>query len=89
VLNEIKASSKDYVEALATMLEKTDETMRTFTEVLVQSGVEAATRTDRLSQALPAIEARAQTLAAAAERISAIVADLHARQPRPQPETVD
>jgi len=88
VLSEIKASSKDYVDALGTMLEKTDETMRTFTEVLVQSGVESVTRTDRLSQALPAIEARAQTLATAAERISSIVEDLRARQPRPEPETV-
>ena len=71
------------------MLTKTDETMRTFTDVLVQSGVESATRTDRLSQALPAIEARAQALAGAAERITSIVEDMHARQPRAEPETVD
>ena len=88
VLNEIKASSKEYAETLGAMLQKTDETMRTFTEVLLQSGAEAVTRTDRLSQALPAIEARAQTLATAAERISSIVEDLRARQLRPQPETV-
>jgi methyl-accepting chemotaxis protein len=89
VLNEIKASSKDYAQTLGAMLEKTDETMRTFTDVLVKSGVESATRTDRLSHALPAIEARAQTLATAAERITSIVQDLRTPHPRPKPETVD
>jgi hypothetical protein len=89
VLNEIKSSSRKYVEVLGTMLEKTDETMRTFTDVLIQSGVESAIRTDRLSKALPAIEARAQTLASAAERMTLIVEDLRSRHPRPEPETVD
>jgi hypothetical protein len=89
VLNEIKTSSRKYVEVLGTMLEKTDETMRTFTDVLIQSGVESAIRTDRLSKALPAIEARAQTLASAAERMTLIVEDLRSRHPRPEPETVD
>lgn len=75
VLNEIKANSRDYVEALSTMLERTDETMRTFTDVLIQSGAETAARTERLSEALPAIEARVQALALAAERISMMVDD--------------
>ena len=69
VLNEITANSKDYAEALRSMLMRTDETMRTFTEVLVKSGTEAAARTEQLSEALPAIEARVQTLAHATERI--------------------
>jgi hypothetical protein len=86
VLNEIKANAKKYVDALGIVLEKTDATMRTFTDVLIRSGVESATRTDRLSEALPVIEARAQSLANAAERITAIVEDLRARQP--DPETV-
>jgi hypothetical protein len=89
VLNEIKASSQAYTEGLTFMLEKTDGTMQTFTEVLVKSGVEMAIRTDRLNEALPAIEARARTLAIAAERIAGIVEDLRARQRRPERETID
>ena len=70
VLNEITTNSKDYAEALRSMLMRTDETMRTFTEVLVKSGAETAARTEQLSEALPAIEARVQALSHAAERVS-------------------
>ena len=89
VLNEIKASSQACTEGLTLMLEKTDETMRTFTDVLVKSGVEMAIRTDQLSEALPAIEARAHTLALAAERIAGIVGDLRDPQKRPKWETIE
>jgi hypothetical protein len=89
VLDEIKASSQAYTEGLSFMLERADGTMRTFTDVLVKSGVEAAIRTDRLGEALPAIEARARSLAIAADRIATIVEDLHARQKRPERETID
>jgi hypothetical protein len=89
VLNEIKASSQACTEGLTLMLEKTDETMRTFTDVLVKSGVEMAIRTDQLSEALPAIEARAHTLALAAERIAGIVGDLRDPQKRPEWETIE
>jgi hypothetical protein len=71
VLNEITTNSKDYAEALRSMLMRTDETMRTFTEVLVKSGTETAARTEQLSEALPEIEARVQALSHAAERVSA------------------
>ena len=70
VLNEITTNSKDYAEALRSMLMRTDETMRTFTEVLVKSGTETAARTEQLSEALPAIEARVQALSHATERVS-------------------
>jgi hypothetical protein len=70
------------------LLDKTDLSMRTFTDVLVKSGVEAATQTDRLREVLPAIEASAQTLARAAERISGGVDDLRARRPAPRRETI-
>jgi hypothetical protein len=89
VLNEIKASAQTHTEGLTFMLERTDETMRTFTDVLVKSGMEMAIRTDRLSEALPAIEERARTLAVAAERIADIVEDLRAPQKRPEWETID
>jgi hypothetical protein len=89
VLNEIRASSKAYTEGLTFMLEKTDGTMRTFTEVLIKSSAEMADRTERLDAALPAIEARARTLALAAERIAGIVDDLRDPQKRPKWETID
>jgi hypothetical protein len=89
VLNEIKASSKAYTEGLTFVLGRTDETMRTFTEVLIKSSAEMADRTERLDAALPAIEARARTLALAAERIAGIVDDLRDPQKRPEWETID
>ena len=89
VLNQIKASAQVHTEGLTFMLERTDETMRTFTDFLVKSGMEMAIRTDRLSEALPAIEERARTLAVAAERIAGIVEDLRAPQKRPKWETID
>jgi hypothetical protein len=88
VLNEIKANSRDYVEALGVVLVKADETMRTFTDILVQSSTESATWADRLSETLPAIEAKMQALAVAADRISLLVKDLRRGQTRSTPETV-
>ena len=89
VLNEIKASQQACTEGLTIMLERTDGTMRTFTDALVKSGVEMAIGTDRLSEALPAIEARARTLAIAAERIAGIVDNLRMPQRRPEWETTE
>jgi hypothetical protein len=89
VLNEIRASQQACTEGLTFMLEKADGTMRTFTEVLVKSGVEMATRTDQLSEALPAIEARARTLALAAERIAGLVDDLRSPHKRPEWEAIE
>jgi len=71
------------------MLERTDGTMRTFTDVLVKSGAEMASSSERLNEVLPAIEARARTLAIAAERIAGIVEDLRDPQKRPEWETID
>jgi hypothetical protein len=89
VLNEIKASQQACTEGLTFMLERTDGTMRTFADVLVKSGVEMAIRTDQLSEALPTIEARAHTLALAAERIAGIVDDLRAPHKRPEREAIE
>jgi hypothetical protein len=89
VLDEFKSSSKSYVEVLGFMLDKTDSTMRTFTDVLIKSGVEAATQADILRELLPAIEAGAQSLAAAGERISEAVEDLRPARRSPTRETID
>jgi hypothetical protein len=87
-LSEIKANSRDYVEALGIVLVKADETMRTFTDILVQSSAESAAWGDRLSETLPAIDAKVQALAVTADRISLLVEDLRHKQTRSKPETV-
>jgi hypothetical protein len=87
-LNEIRANSRDYVEAFGIVLLKADETMRTFTDILVQSSAESAAWGDRLSETLPAIEAKVQALAVTADRISLLVEDLRHKQRRSKPETV-
>jgi hypothetical protein len=89
VLDEIKTSSQVYTEGLTFMLEKTEQAMQTFTEVVVNSGAEAAVRTDRLSEALPAIESRARSLAIAADRIAGVVEELRARPKRPEREAIE
>jgi hypothetical protein len=89
IVDEFKKSSRDYVEVLRVLLEKTDGTMRTFTDVLVKSGVETAQQTDWLREVLPAIEANAQTLVTAAERMSRAVEDLRMRHLNPQREAID
>jgi hypothetical protein len=89
VLDEIKVSSHVYTEGLTFMLEKTEQVMQTFTEVVVNSGAEAALRTDRLSEALPAIESRARSLAIAADRIAGVVEELRARPKRPEREVIE
>jgi hypothetical protein len=87
VLDDIKKSSGTYVEVLELMLEKTDATMRTFTDVLVRTGVEAATQTDGLREVLPAIETSAHAIAMAAERISAVVDVVRSRRQPAKRET--
>jgi hypothetical protein len=86
VLDEFKTSSKSYVEVLGFMLDKTDATMRTFTDVLIKSGVEAATQSEGLREAL---EASIQSFTATGERISAAVEDLRLRRRTPTRETID
>ena len=88
IIDELKAGSQHYVEILRALLEKTDGTMRTFTDVLVKSGVETAAQADWLREALPAIEANAQTLVMAAERMSRAAEDLRASHLKPEREAI-
>ena len=88
-LAEIKQDSRAYTDSLGELLARTDDTMRTFTDVLVKAGVDADIRTERLAEALPAIEEHARTLAAACGQISDVVAALRARQKRAERETIE
>jgi hypothetical protein len=89
VLDELGTRSKTYVEVLGFMLEKTDATMQTFTDVLVKSGVEAAARTDGLREMLPVLEESVQSLAAAGERISQMMECLQSVRRLPKREAID
>jgi hypothetical protein len=89
MLDEFKASARDYVEVLRALLERTDGTMRTFTDVLVKSGIETAAKADWLREALPAIEANARTLETAADRMSKAVDGLRASIPSRKRETIE
>jgi hypothetical protein len=89
LLDGIKKSSQVYTEGLTFMLEKADGTMQTLTEVLLRSEAEATNLTDRLSEAMPAIESRARTLSIAADRIAGVVEELRGRQKRPEREAIE
>ena len=88
-LDEFKASSTAYAEVLSATLEKTDATMRTFTDLLLKYGVEAATQSHDLRQLLPAVDASVRSLAAASDRISGVVEDLRGSRRAPRRETID
>jgi ABC-type transporter Mla subunit MlaD len=88
-LHEFRTSSTAYAEVLSATLEKTDATMRTFTDLLVKYGVETATQSHDLRQLLPAVEASVRSLAAASDRISGVVQDLRASRRAPRRETID
>ena len=88
IIDELKSGSQHYVEILRALLEKTDGAMRTFTDVLIKSGVETATQTDLLREALPAIEANARTLVLAAERMSRVAEELRAARGKPEREAI-
>jgi hypothetical protein len=88
-LRDVRVNSRDYTEALRMMLERSNDTMRTFTDVLVQSSAEQAAWTSRLADALAAIEAKVQTLADAAERITLTIEHFQYGPARRQPERIE
>lgn len=89
VLEQFRTSSKMHMEVLELMLDSTDAAMRTSADVLMKSGIEAATRKDGLREVLPAIEAGAETLAAASKRICEVLEDLRSTRRAAKPETID
>jgi hypothetical protein len=63
--------------------------MRTFTDVLIRSGVDATLQAEGLREAIQATQADAQTLVRAAEKISQSVEDLQVLRLTPRRERVD
>jgi hypothetical protein len=74
LVGALKADVANEGETLRVLLERADRSMRTFTDVLVRSGIEAVTQADSLRETLAAIEAASRGLTVAAARISALVA---------------
>ena len=88
VLTELKGNVQTYTEGMNFMLERTDQTMRDFTEVLARSGADAAARAEQLAETLPALEARARALTTAATQIAQIVDKLQAPRKRQEMEII-
>jgi len=89
MFEQFKTASKAHVELLRALLAKTDDTMRTFTDVLIRSGVDATLQAEGLREAVQATQADAQTLVQAAEKISQSVEDLQVLRLTPRRERVD
>jgi hypothetical protein len=89
LLEAFRTNAMRDVDTLRALLEKTDRTMRTFTDVLVSSGVEAATQTDRLREAITAMESAAHSLTVAAVKISNLVGASAVARVAPQRETIE
>ena len=89
MFEQFKIDSKAHVELLRALLAKTDDTMRTFTDVLIRSGVDATLQAEGLREAIQATQVDAQTLVQVAEKISQTVEDLQVLRLTPRRERVD
>ena len=89
MFEQFKTDSKAHVELLRALLAKTDDTMRTFTDVLIRSGVDATLQAAGLREAIQATQVDAQTLVQVAEKISQSVEDLQVLRLTPRRERVD
>ena len=89
MFEQFKTDSKAHVELLRALLAKTDDTMRTFTDVLIRSGVDATLQAEGLREAIQATQVDAQTLVQAAEKISQSVENLQVLRLTPRRERVD
>ena len=76
MLEEFKRDSKAHVELLRSLLERTDETTQTYTDVLVRFTVEVKVVREGLREAMLAAEAGVQRLVMATEQFSQSVEDL-------------
>jgi hypothetical protein len=88
-IDQFRMDSQAHIALLQSMLEKTDQTMTTFTDVLIKSAMEATIQTEGLREALLATEAGAQTLVAAADKIARSAEDARVHRPPLQREHVD
>jgi len=88
-IDQFRTESQAHIALLHALLERADQTMTTFTDVLIKSAMEATIQTDGLREAMLATEAGAQTLVAAADKIARSVEDARLRRPPLQREHVD
>ncbi len=88
-IDQFRTKSQAHIALLQALLERADQTMTTFTDVLIKSAMEATIQTEGLREAMLATEAGAQTLVAAADKIARSVEDARLRRPPLQREHVD
>jgi hypothetical protein len=79
ILDEFESEAKAQVEVLRLLQERTDETIRGLTDILLQAGVDLALQASGLRDVLHATRATAQTLATATDRIADIAEDIGSR----------
>jgi hypothetical protein len=87
-LDQFKADTWQQIEALRRVLEHTDASLRTFTEVVVKSGTDVEAQTQSFHDVLVTIERSVQTLAVATERLSDLAEDIGARRMAPIREAI-
>jgi predicted phage-related endonuclease len=79
-LAEFEADAKAQVDVLRHALHRTDATVRDFADLILKSTSDIAVETGRLRDMLPAMQAGAESLAKASERIVDIAEDIDARR---------
>jgi len=72
ILDEFESEAKAQVEVLRLLQERTDETIRGVTDILLQAGVDLALQSGGLRDILHATQATARTLATATDKIADI-----------------
>jgi DNA-binding ferritin-like protein len=87
-LEQFRADTWQQIDALRRVLEHTEATLRTFTEVVVRSGTDAEAQTQGVHDVLVTIERSVQALTAAAERLSDTAEDIGARRKAPIREAI-
>jgi hypothetical protein len=79
-LDEFEADTKAQFDVLRHAVQRTDLTMRDFADLILKSGSDMAVETGGLRAMLPAMQAGAESLATASERVADIAEDMDARR---------
>jgi hypothetical protein len=80
IVDEFEASARTQVEVLRQLLERTDGTIRAFSEAFRKSGNDMALESGGVKDVLHAMQASVQTLATVSERMAGIAEDIGARR---------
>jgi hypothetical protein len=88
MLDQFKGNAWEQIDVLRSVLERTDHALRTFTEVVVKSGVDLEAQTQGFHDILVTIQRSVDTLAIATERLADLAEDVGARRMVPVREAI-